>query len=137
MGARATRTARSGGSSWPSFDAVCEGLFAQRLLRRRHCGVDIGPTVRRHWCTHPAPPSQRRCGQQSGLSGVPLGHHYPGHLLESRRHQVVRTARPTLPQTLLHQGEGSASVAAVGFYLPGEQQGLEDPDAYPMPAKQL
>ena len=68
---------------------------------------------------------------------MPLGHHYPGHLLESRRHQVVRTGRPTLPQTLLQQGEGSASVAAVGLYLPGEQQGLEDPDAYPMRAEQL
>ncbi len=114
-----------------------ERLVAQRLLRRRHRGVDRGPAVPRHWCTHPSPPSQCRGGQQSGYPGVALGHHHPGHLLENRRHQVVGTGRPSLAQSLLQQWEGRASVTSVGLYLPGEQQGLNDPDAYAMSAEQL
>ena len=46
-----------------------EGVLAQRLLCRRHRGVDIGPTVRGQWCTHPPPPSQCRCGQHERTSG--------------------------------------------------------------------
>jgi hypothetical protein len=96
-----------------------EGLVSQRFLRRRRRGVDLGPTVRRHWCTHSSPPSQCRCGQQSGLPGVAFGHRYPGHLFEGPHHQAVRAGGPTLPQTLLQQWEGSARAAAVGLSVPG------------------
>jgi hypothetical protein len=65
------------------------------------------------------------------LPGVSTGHHYPGHLFERRRHHVVGAGRPNLTQALLKQWKGSWSVAAVSLYLPGEQQGLGDPDAYP------
>ncbi len=75
--------------------------------------------------------------KRADFRASPLGHHYPGHLFESRRHQVVRTGRPNLAQSLLQQWEGRASVASVGLYLPGEQQGLDDPDAYAMRAEQL
>ena len=120
-----------GGQLLALFPRGGEGLLAQRLLRRRHRGIDIGPTVRRHWRTHLPPPSQRRCGQESGLLGVPLGHHYPGHLFESRRHQVVRTGRPTLPQSLLQQWEGGGGRPRSASTCPENSKASKTPTRTP------
>ena len=50
---------------------------------------------------------------------------------------MVGAGRPSSPQALLQQREGSAGVAAVGLYLGGEEQGLHDADPYPVGAEQL